>query len=110
MFRDDRCTIKRPSKVVIEGETIWGEPETVYSDIPCHLSVKALSQVNQSQSTATILYDYVLFINLDQNVTINGNDIVEVITKQGQQYKLRAGESKKYPLTVQTHCEAIKVV
>lgn len=110
MFRLDRCTIKRPKKTKVNGEVIYTEPETIYSDIPCHLSVKSLSAVNQSDSTGTVLLDYVLFIDTNLGVTINKNDIIEVITGTGEQvYKLRAGESKKYPLTTQTHCEIDKV-
>lgn len=110
MFRLDRCTIKRPKKTKVNGEVIYTEPETIYSNIPCHLSVKSLSAVNQSDSTGTVLLDYVLFIDTNLGVTINKNDIIEVITGTGEQvYKLRAGESKKYPLTTQTHCEIEKV-
>ncbi|MBS4760954.1 MAG: hypothetical protein KHX03_09685 [Clostridium sp.] len=109
MFRDDVCTIKRPAKTVVEGETIWGEPEAVYENIPCHLSVKSLSRVEQSSSTATVLLDYTLFIDLKTGVTINKNDIVEVTTGRGEKYFLRAGESHKYPLTIQTHCEDTSV-
>lgn len=110
MFRLDRCTIKRPKKTKVNGEVIYGTPKTIYSDIPCHLSVKSLSATNQSDSTATVLLDYVLFIDTNLGVTINKNDIIEVVTGMGEQvYKLRAGESKKYPLTTQTHCEIDKV-
>lgn len=110
MFRLDRCTIKRPKKTKINGEIIYGTPETIYSDIPCHLSVKSLSAVNQSDSTGTVLLDYVLFIDTNLGVTINKNDIIEVITGTGEQvYNLKAGESKKYPMTTQTHCEIDKV-
>ena len=110
MFRLDRCTIKRPKKTKVNGEVIYTEPETIYSDIPCHLSVKSLSAVNQSDSTGTVLLDYVLFIDTNLGVTINKNDIIEVTTGTGEQvYKLRAGESKKYPMTTQTHCEIDKV-
>jgi len=111
MFRLDRCTIKRPTKTKVNGEVIYNpESETIYSDIPCHLSVKSLSAVNQSDSTAKVLLDYVLFIDTNLGVTINKNDIIEVITGTGEQvYNLRAGESKKYPMTIQTHCELNKV-
>ena len=110
MFRFDKCTIKRPNKTKTNGEVIYGTPTTVYTNIPCHLSVKALSPVNQSQSTATVLLDYVLFIDTRQNVTINKNDIIEVTQGiSGQTIELRAGESQKYPLTIQTHCEVNKV-
>ena len=110
MFRLDRCTIKRPKKTKVKGEVIYGTPETIYTNIPCHLSVKSLSATNQSDSTATVLLDYVLFIDSDTGVTINKNDIVEVVTGMGEQvYNLRAGESKKYPMTIQTHCELNKV-
>lgn len=109
MFRDDRCTIKRPHKEKINNEVIYTEPTTVYSDVPCHLSVRSLSALNQSQSTATVMLDYVLFVDTDLGVTIEKNDIIEVTTGRGDNYKLRAGESHKYPYTIQTHCEVNKV-
>lgn len=110
MFRNDRCTIKRPTKTKVNGEVIYLPDTVIYSNIPCHLSVKALSPVNQSDSTAKVLLDYVLFIDTNLGVTINKNDIIEVVTGMGEQvYNLRAGESKKYPMTTQTHCEIDKV-
>ena len=110
MFRNERCTIKRPTKEKINGEVIYTPETVIYSDIPCHLSVKALSPVNQSESTAKVLLDYVLFIDIKQDVTIQKNDIIEVTQGvSGQTIKLRAGESQKYPLTIQTHCEVDKV-
>lgn len=110
MFRQDKCTIKRPNKSKTNGEVIYGTPTVIYTDIPCHLSVKSLSALNQSDSTAKVLLDYVLFIDRSQNITIQKNDIIEVVTGAGEEiYHLRAGESKQYPLTVQTHCEVDKV-
>lgn len=110
MFRNDKCTIKRKPKQKINGEIIYLPETVIYSDVPCHLSVNALSPVNQSDSTAKVLLDYVLFIDTKQNVTINKNDIIEVTQGvSGQTIKLRAGESQKYPLTIQTHCEVDKV-
>ena len=110
MFRLDSCTIKRKAKTQVNGEVIYGEETAIYSNIPCHLSVKSLSPVNQSDSTATVMLDYVLFIDTNQNVTIEKNDIVEVTQGvSGKTIKLRAGESQKYPLTIQTHCEKDKV-
>ena len=110
MFRNDIFTLKRPKKEIVEGEIIWLDPELIAENIPCHLSVKTISPLNQSQSTATVLYDYVLFYDTALNLTINANDIIEVTTAQGQSYKLRAGESHKYPITTQTHCEVDSVV
>jgi hypothetical protein len=109
MFRDARCRIKRPTKTKVNGEVIYLPETVIYENVPCHLSVKALSPVNQSDSTATVLLDYVLFIDTKLGITINKNDIVEVTTAQGDSYSLRAGESHKYPLTTQTHCETDKV-
>lgn len=109
LFRLDLCTIKRPTKTKVNGEVIYEPATVIYSDVPCHLSVKALSPLNQSDSTATVLMDYVLFIDTNQNVTIKKNDIVEVTTEFGETIELRAGESHKYPLTIQTHCEKNKV-
>ena len=110
MFREDLCTIKRPTKTKVNGEVIYGAPTAIYTNIPCHLSVKALSPINQSDSTATVLLDYVLFIDKSQNVTINKNDII-IVTQgvSGQTIELRAGESQQYPLTIQTHCQKNKV-
>lgn len=110
MFRADKCTISRELEEIIEGEIIYGDDVIIAVDIPCHLSVKAISPVNQSQSTATVLLDYVLFTQTSLGVTIKPNDKVTVLTAQGQEYKLRAGESHKYGLTTQTHCEVDKVV
>lgn len=111
MFRLDKCTIKRPTKTKVNGEVIYTEPTTVYADIPCHLSVKTISAVNQSSSTAKVLLDFVLFVDTATGVKIEPNDIVEVTTGENQNYyELRAGESKVYPLTIQTHCEVDSVV
>lgn len=108
MFRNDICTIKRQHAEKVNGESVW-VTDTVYENVPCHLSVKALSALDQTQSVAKVLLDYTLFIDLSKNVTINKNDIVEVTTGRGDKYELRAGESHKYPLTIQTHCEDNKI-
>ena len=110
MFRNDICTIERPVEIEEEGETIGWTDELVAVDVPCHLSVKTISPVNQTQSTATVLLDYVLFLDTKHGVTIQANDKISVTTAQGQYYELRAGESHKYRLTTQTHCEVVKVV
>ncbi|MCM1338793.1 MAG: hypothetical protein NC191_03890 [Muribaculaceae bacterium] len=110
MFRDDRCSIERPVQIKEEGETIGWQDDLIAVDLPCHLSVQSISPVNQSQSTATVLLDYVLYIDTKHGVTIQSNDKITVTTAQGQQYQLRAGESHKYRLTTQTHCEILKVV
>ena len=110
MFRNDRCTIKRPHKEKINGEVIYTPETVIYSDVPCHLSRNTLSPVNQSDSTARVLLDYVLFIDTKQNVTIEKNDVIVVTQgESGKTIELRAGESHKYPLTIQTHCEKNKV-
>ena len=109
MFRRDKCTISRETKEIVENEVIYGDDELIAVDLPCHLSVKAISPVNQSQSTATVLLDYVLYIDTIHGVTIQANDKIAVTTAQGQEYVLRAGESHKYGLTTQTHCEVLQV-
>lgn len=109
MFRLDRCSVEREKKEIIEGEIIFGEDEIIAVDIPCHLSVESISPANQTQSTATVLLDYVLYIDTKHGVTIQPNDKIKVTTAQGQYYELRAGESHKYRLTTQTHCEVVKV-
>lgn len=105
MFRNDICTIKRQLKSVVEGETLWGDYKTIAADIPCHLSVKAISALNQSQSTATVMYDFTLFYDTSLGIDLQPNDVVFVKTSQGQEYKLIAGESHQYYLTTQIHCE-----
>ncbi len=105
MFRGDICTIKRQLKSVVEGETLWGDYKTIAADIFCHLSVKAISALNQSQSTATVMYDFTLFYDTSLGIDLQPNDLVFVKTAQGQEYELIAGESHQYYLTTQTHCE-----
>ncbi len=110
MFRDDICSIERPVEIEEEGETIGWTDEIVAIDIPCHLSVESISPANQTQSTATVLLDYTLYFDTNLNITIESNDKIIVTTAQGQVYELSAGESHKYRLTTQTHCEVVKVV
>lgn len=109
MFREDVCSIERPIEIEEEGETIGYTDEIIAIELPCHLSVQSISPINQSDSTATVLLDYVLYIDTIHGVTIQANDKIKVTTAQGQYYELRAGESHKYRLTTQTHCEVIKV-
>lgn len=109
MFRDDRCTIKRPIAIEEEGETIGYDEEIVAVDVPCHLSVQSISAVNQTQSTASVLLDYVLYTDTKHGISIMPNDEIIVTTGQGQLYELKAGESHKYKLTTQTHCEVTKI-
>lgn len=114
MFRTDIATIKRIPRTEIEGETIWGEEETIYKNIPCHLSVKSLSPINQTQSTAeeihSFKHSFKLFYDTKLGLTIAPNDKVYVTTQQGQEYELVAGQSKKYALTTQTSCDLTKKV
>ena len=110
MFRDDICTIIRPISIEEQGEIIGYEEKEIASNIPCHLSVKSISATNQTQSTATVLLVYVLYINTDLGITIKPNDKIKVTTSQGQEYELKAGESHKYKLTTQTHCEVVDIV
>ena len=110
MFKDAKCTIKRPAKTVVEGEVIWGEPEVVYKDAPCHLSVRAANPVEQSVSTASVKYVFKLFTDTDAGFDIRPNDVVEVTTAQGQAFSLKAGESIRYKVTTQTVCEDVKIV
>lgn len=110
MFRNDLFTAKRPKAIKYQNETIFGEPEIFVENMPCHLSVKALSPVNQSQSNATVLYDFTLFYDTASGIILEANDTIDVTTAGGQHYELRAGESHIYPLTVQTHCEDVRIV
>ena len=110
MFRNDLATIKRPTKTKIKNQTVYNEPMVIYENIPCHLSIKSLSAVNQSQSTATVAYSFELFVDTSLNIIIEPNDIVEIVTSQGEEYKLKAGQSHKYNLTTQTTLEDIDIV
>lgn len=106
----DKCTIKRPNKVVIEGETVWGEPVVIAENLPCLLTAKGINAVNQTQSTASIMYTFLLFTDTKDGTTINPNDTIEVTTYTGQFYKLKAGHSMVYPTTTQTTCEEKDVI
>lgn len=110
MFRNDRCSIERPVEIKEEGEIIGWQDDLIAVCLPCHLSVLSKNAVVQTQSTATVLLDYVLYIDKKHGVTIQANDKILVTTVQGQKYELRAGERHKYRFTTQTHCGVNKVV
>ena len=110
MFRQDKCTIRRPEIININGEDIHNADVVIYRNIPCHLSVKAISPVMQTQLVANVLYDYTLFIDVNSGVDILPNDLIEVTTHAGKVHNLRAGESQTYNMTIQTHCEVNKIV
>ena len=110
MFRNDLATIKRPTKIKIKNQTVYNEPMVIYENIPCHLSIQALSAVNQSQSTAVVTHSFKLFVDTSLNITIEPNDIVEITTSYGEKYELRAGQSHKYNLTTQTTLEETDIV
>lgn len=110
MFRDDICTVIRPVPIEVQGEIIDYEDKDIILNAPCHLSVKDISAVVQTQSTATVLLNYVLYTNTNLGITIKPNDKIYVKTSQGQEYVLKAGESHKYKITTQTHCEVVEVV
>lgn len=108
MFRDDICKISRAKKEKINGEVVHLEPTLIYEGVMCNLSKNKLTTVNQSQSTASVDYEFTLFTDCD--VHIEPNDIIEVTTAEGQQFKLRVGQSKRYLLSTQTNCKDIKIV
>lgn len=108
MFRNDICKVSRPAKEKVNGEVVYLTPSVVYDNIMCNLSKNKLTAVNQSQSIATLDYNFVLFT--DCNINIQPNDIIEVTTREGQQFKLRAGQSKRYLLSTQTLCKEIDIV
>jgi len=106
----DKCTIKRPAKTIVEGETIWGESVIIAENLPCLLTVKGINGVNQTQCTANVMYTFLLFTDTKDGITINPNDTIEVTTHEGQYYKLKAGQSMIYPTTTQTTVEVQQVV
>ena len=108
MLRDDICKINRAKKEKINGEVVYLEPSVIYDNVMCNLSKNKLTAVNQSQSTASVDYNFTLFT--DCNIHIEPNDIIEVTTAQGQFFKLRAGQSKRYLLSTQTNCKDIQIV
>ena len=109
IFHNDRCTITREVSSNPSGELIW-TIETVAEDIPCHLAVNNFSATDQTQSVAKVLQNYRLHIATSLNVDIQTNDKVEIVTGQGQNLCLYAGEVHKYPVTVQVTLERENIV
>lgn len=97
----DKATVKRQNTVkgshFEKNSTI-----TVFENIPCHLSEKTLTNAYQRQQSESIDYDFKLFCAPDVEICVN--DIIEVVTAAGQEFKLYAGRSRRYKLTCQTAC------
>lgn len=109
MFREDNLTVKREKYELNQGEAVYVEPEIVLENFPCHLSI-SLNNTVKIYNTPHILSDFTLFLDYDPNIELKENDILYVKTKQGQEYKLYAGEIKIYSLTVQIKCRQNKII
>lgn len=109
MLRADKLTVKRLIETKLNGE--WSSvEEVVYSNIPCHLAVRSLDDVQQTQSRGVTPLDFKLFLDTAQKVKLQLNDIAEVKTSQGQAYTLWVGEGFIYPLTSQYQLKRDKIV
>ena len=109
MFRNDRATIKRLVETKTAGE--WSSvPTCIYSNIPCHLAVRTLNDVAQSDSIGEIVLDFQLFVDTIKKYDLQINDIAEVTTAQGQKFTLYVGEGFIYPLTSQYQLKRDKIV
>ena len=94
----DVCTVYRPFKETKDnGESIFKnglEGKAIYKDTPCALSSPNGGKLQQSQSTATISTDYLLFVRPE--IDIQPNDTVAV-TRLGKQFILIAGLADRQP-------------
>ena len=97
----DKATIKR--QITVKGSHFEKNSTIIVCEnIPCHLSEKTLTNAYQKQQVESIDYDFKLFCAPDIEICVN--DIIEVVTAAGQEFKLYAGRSRRYKLTCQTAC------
>ncbi len=108
-MRKDKLTATRETYQCVSGEVHYLEPIIVAQNIPCHLS-SGLENVVYLDKTPYIISNYTLFLDYDQNIQIKENDTLYVQTQRGENYKLRAGEIKKYNLTIQIKCTQKKIL
>lgn len=108
MFRNDFLTVKRENYTVVDNLATKSY-ETIYENIPCHLSVN-LNNTANIQNTPYINAEFTIYLNADEKIQIKENDKLFVVTPQNRTYELIAGETKTYNLTTQIKCRQEKII
>ena len=94
----DACTVYRPQKVEQpSGESVFKkglEGQVVYKGIPCALSSPSGGKLNQSQTTASLDTDFLLFVRPE--VDIQPGDTVKVV-RLGKEFICGAGLAERHP-------------
>ena len=89
----DLCTVKRYMDIEEDYET-RRELVTIYENVPCRISQKALGSNNQTDSTNRISYESKLF--LSSNFEIRQGDTLEVSRTHWMKHIYKAGEPFGY--------------
>ena len=108
MFKNDLLTVKRENYTVTDNLAVK-KFETVYEDIPCHLSVN-LNNVAYIQNTPFINSEFMVYLNFDEKIQIKENDELTITTSKGEHYKLYAGAIKIYNFSIQIKCKQEKII
>ncbi|MCD8024528.1 MAG: hypothetical protein LUE64_03240 [Candidatus Gastranaerophilales bacterium] len=109
MFKNDTLTVKREVYELNEGVVTYLEPQIIYEELPCHLSI-VLNATSKTNAIPFLYSDFTLFIDYDSNLRIKENDILYVTTSKNQEYKLYAGEVKIYNFSIQIKCRQEKII
>lgn len=98
---EDKMSVYRPSKRIIEGETLFLNGENgdkIYENIPCSLSSISGGKINKGTVFHTTNSDYVVFARPE--IIVKENDYIVLVVNVGvreELYHLIAGKSKLFP-------------
>lgn len=97
----DKATVKR--QMTVKGSHFEKNGQyNVYENIPCHLSENNLTGAHENRKVKSVDYDFKLFCSPEYKIELN--DVIEVTTAGGQNFKVYAGRSRVYAKTCQTKC------
>ena len=108
MFKNDLLSVQRENYTVQNNLAVT-EYETIYENIPCHLSVN-LNNVAVIQNAPFINSKFTIYLNFDEKIQIKENDKRTVTTSKGENYTLYAGAMKIYNITIQIKCRQEKIL
>ena len=108
MFKNDLLTVKRENYETVDNLAVK-KFETVYENIPCHLSVN-LNNTACNQNVPFLNSEFTIYLYFNEKIQIKENDKLYVTTSKGEAYELYAGAVKLYNFTIQIKCRQEKII
>lgn len=108
MFKNDLLTVKREIYEIQDNLAVKNF-ETIYENIPCHLSVN-LNNTSKFQNVSFLNSEFMIYLSFDENILIKENDQLKVKTSKNENYTLYAGAIKFYNFSIQIKCRQEKII